>query len=152
MQERLPLPASTVKVTGCAMPSELGDVAGHRLPSPDLAGIVRPSPAHVIAAIPLEPAPRIVWMDPSLAAPVRERLGRIDTEVVDGGVVECRAQLGVVEPAIRKLAAAIGHVLAAEDAQCEHPGRRQLGAEGGVEMLALRLRQVVDVSPLHAVL
>ena len=45
-------------------------------------GLPRHAAAHVVAAIPLEPAARIVGMQPSLGAPDRERLAGIDAEVI----------------------------------------------------------------------
>ena len=61
------------------------------------------------------------------------------------------AQLRAREPAGRKLGAAVGHVLSAEDAQREHLFRRELRPEPGREDPAERFRPAVHVAPLHPV-
>ena len=47
-----------------------------RPPPPDLARIVGAPAAHVVAAVPLEPAARILRMDPALPAPRRQATAR----------------------------------------------------------------------------
>ena len=57
----LALPRPTCGVTGLAVPLDLCDVSSDSLPSLDLARVLlRHAATHVIAAVPLEPAPRIV--------------------------------------------------------------------------------------------
>src|SRR5215207_11418547 len=53
-------------------------MATHRRPTPDLARVVGHAAAEVIAAVPLKPAAGVVRMDPTLVAPNRQRLARID--------------------------------------------------------------------------
>src|SRR5262249_55225410 len=127
MQQRLSLAFAAHEIARLAMPLDLADVAAHRLPSPDLATIlVGQAAAHVIATIPLEPAARIVGMQPSLVAPDRERLAGVDAEVVERAVAAAVGKLGGGKPAARKFALGVGHVLAAEDAEREHLLGRQL--------------------------
>jgi len=57
-------------VTGLAVPLDLCDVSSDSLPSLDLARVLlRHAATHVIAAVPLEPAPRIVRVNPAFATP-----------------------------------------------------------------------------------
>jgi hypothetical protein len=52
---------------------------------------------------------------------------------------------------LREFAAAIGHVLAAEDAEAEHLARRELRLELRIEVAAGRRRQLITVPLLHFV-
>ena len=86
-------------VAAFAVEFDLPDVTPDRLPPPDLPPIlVRQTPAHVVAAVPLEPAARIVGMDPTLAAPFGERLRGVDAEAVERGIVALGAELRAIEP------------------------------------------------------
>ena len=105
-QRRPHTPGLTLTACGCHRPSEAApavaaagtDIAGSQLrlicatwrrmafhrptwrsSSPGCGG-------RAIAAIPLEPAARIVGMNPALGAPYRERLAGIDTEIVERGI------------------------------------------------------------------
>src|SRR5690242_11819147 len=83
VQQRLPLARAAVGITWVAVLLHLRDVAANLLPAPDLAAIFLGQPAaHVVAAVPLKPAARVVLVDPALAPPRRKRLARIDAEVV----------------------------------------------------------------------
>ncbi len=87
VQERLALAPSARQVPRLAICPDLRDVALHRLPATDLAGVLLGHPpAQVIAAISLEPAARIVWMYPALSSPFRQGLAGIHTEIVQGAV------------------------------------------------------------------
>src|SRR6186997_598140 len=99
VQHRLPLPPSAVHVARLAMLPDRGHVARDRPPAPDLPRIVRRTPAHVVAAVPLEPAAGILGPEPSLPSPLGERLGRVDAEAVEPAIVPRRIQLRVREPA-----------------------------------------------------
>src|SRR5260370_1053289 len=67
VQQSLALTRSTHQVAGLAVPLNLRDVPPDRLPSLDLACVlVRHTAAHVITAVPLEPAARIVGVNPAL--------------------------------------------------------------------------------------
>ena|SRR4249920_2851004 len=84
MQERLALPPATPQIAGLARKLKLTDVTADCLPTFDLTTVfVGHSSPHVVAAVPLEPAARIVRMYPSLPAPFGERLTGFDAEVVE---------------------------------------------------------------------
>ncbi|MEY2585705.1 MAG: hypothetical protein QOD80_1731, partial [Verrucomicrobiota bacterium] len=64
MEQGLALPRATREIARRAMLLQLRDVSPDRPPALDLAKIVGMAPAEIITAIPLEPAARIVGMDP----------------------------------------------------------------------------------------
>ena len=69
VQQRLALAAAAEQVARLAVLLHLADVAADRLPALDLAAVLRRhAAAHVIAAVPLEPAARVVLVDPALLA------------------------------------------------------------------------------------
>src|SRR5579872_1427229 len=116
VQQRLPLFPAALEVARLAVPANGRRMARDRPPPPDLPRIVsRPSP-HVVPAIPLEPAARILRADPAVAPPDGQGLGGVDTEVIEAGVAARRRELRANEPAGRKLATAVGQVLPAENA------------------------------------
>ena len=83
MQQCLALPRAAEQVAGLAMLLELADVTPDRLPALDLPPVfLRHAPAHVIAAVPLKPAARVVGMDPAFSLPFRQRLAGIDAEEI----------------------------------------------------------------------
>ena len=87
MQQRLALAAPAHEVAGLAMALDLRDVPADRFPPPDLAAVLgSDAAAHIVPAIPLEPAAWIVGMNPSLPAPDREWLTRIDAEKIQRAV------------------------------------------------------------------
>src|SRR5262249_50589693 len=103
MQKRLALARPAHWIARLAMLPDLGNVALHRLPAADLAGVLLgQTPAHVVAAIPLEPAARIVGMNPALPSPFRQRLARVHAEIVERAVAAPRRELGAREPACGK--------------------------------------------------
>ena len=61
------------------------------------------------------------------------------------------AKLGIIEPILRKLFTAIGHVFTAEDAEFQHLFRRKLRLKAGIKVLPKRLRKPVAVFLLHLV-
>ena len=72
MQECLPLTPPALEVSFLAMLPNGRNVPRDRTPPPYLSRIVpRPAP-HVIAAVPLKPAARILRIDPAFAAPLGE--------------------------------------------------------------------------------
>lgn len=87
VQQRLPLPRTAKRIAGLAVHFDLIDVTTKGLPALDLPSVLlRHPPAHVIAAVPLKPAPRIFGMDPAFPAPDRERLAGINAEIVQRAV------------------------------------------------------------------
>ena len=59
----------TVPVGLMAILADLADMAAHRPPTLDLALIILVPTTQIVAAIPLEPAPRIIGVDPPLGPP-----------------------------------------------------------------------------------
>ena len=126
MQQRLSLPPAALEVAALAIVPYRRRMASDCPPSPDLPLVV-PAPApHVVAAVPLKPPARILRANPTVPPPYGERLRGVDAEIIQSRVVALRAQLCCAKPAGGKLAAAVGHVLAAEDAKTQHRFRRQL--------------------------
>src|SRR5262249_26074847 len=71
MQNRLPLTPSALHIATFAILLHLSNVTLDRLPAFDLSLIILAAPAHVVAAVPLKPAARIVFVDPSFFFPDR---------------------------------------------------------------------------------
>src|SRR5579859_2757382 len=114
MEQRLALTRPASVVSRVAVALYLPDVPAYRLPAPDLSPVlIRDSPAHVIAAVPLEPASGIVRMQPSLLAPDRERLTGMDAVVIERAVAPARRELGALEPIRWKFLHRVSHVLPA---------------------------------------
>ena len=61
------------------------------------------------------------------------------------------AKLGIIEPILRKLFTAIGHVFTAKDAEFQHSFRRKLRLKARIEVLPKRLRKPVTVFFLYLV-
>src|SRR4051812_7788548 len=152
MQERLPLPRAAGQVSRLAVPLDLPDMPADGFPSLDLPPVFgRHAAAHIVAAIPLEPAARIIGVKPSLATPDRERLAGVDAEEIERAVAPARREPGAREPALGKLLPGIRHVLAAEHAEAEHLLRRELRLELRIEIAADRRRSHVAEPLLHLV-
>ena len=87
VQQRLPLTWTAEGIAGHTVLLDLIDVTPESLPALDLATVFfRHSPAHVVAAVPLEPTTRIVGVDPAFFAPLRQRSASVDPEMVEGTV------------------------------------------------------------------
>src|SRR5262245_15343080 len=104
---------------------QLRDVSADGSPAADLPLIVADPPAAVIPAVPLEPTPRILVIDPAVGLPDGQRLRGVDAEAVQLRVVPLGAQLRFIKPIGRKLFGAVGHVLPAENAQLKQLLRRE---------------------------
>jgi hypothetical protein len=152
VEEGLALPPPAHEVSGLAMGLELGDMALHGLPSRDLPVIIGASPSQVIAAVPLEPATRILIVDPALGAPIREGLRGVKEEVIELGPMLLMAEPGIFEPGGRIFPNAVSHVLAAEDAEPEHLVRPEIGAEIIAKSLARLFREEIAIALLHYVM
>ena len=106
VQQRLPLAAAAEQVAGLAMFLHLAHVPADRLPAFDLPPVfVRHTAAHVVAAVPLKPAARIVGMDPAFALPFRQGLAGIYAEEIAVDIVATRRQLCVCEPGFSEIRA-----------------------------------------------
>src|SRR3954452_24858829 len=111
MQQCLALAGAAEQIARLAILLHLPDMPADRLPALDLTAVfLRHAAAQGVAAVPLEPAARIVAVQPALLLPDRQRLACVDTEVIERAVPVPLCELGAFEPACRKLLAAIGHV------------------------------------------
>ena len=151
VQNRLSLLSAALDVARLAMFADGRDVPRDPLPPADLPAVVARAPAHVVPAVPLKPATRILRMNPAVAAPLGERLRRVHAEAVEARVVTVGTQLRASEPARRKFVTTISHVFTPEDAEREHLLRRELRVEAGLEVASGRLRPPVHVALLHPI-
>jgi len=147
----LPLFSSAVQVARRTVFLELCDMALHGPPALDLARVIRVAPAHVVAAIPLEPSARIVGVDPALCPPVAQWLGGIDAEEVEVGVMLEWVHPGMRKPLRREFIPAIGHVLATKNSQYKHFHGGQVGFKIRVKVTARRFGEPVGIPLLQVV-
>src|SRR5689334_3875225 len=84
LQQGLALAGAAEDIAGFAIPPDLPGMAPERFPALDLAVVlVGKPPAAIIAAIPLEPAARVVGMDPALGFPDRQRRAGPNAEIIE---------------------------------------------------------------------
>src|SRR3954447_23936008 len=99
MQQGLTLARPAHRVAGFAVALDLADMAAHRPPPLDLPRILLRQPtAEIVAAIPLEPAARVVRKNPSFVPPYRQLLAGIDPEIIERTIAPARGQLRVDKP------------------------------------------------------
>ena len=151
MQESLALPTTAKEGSTRTVVSNLSDMAPHRFPAPDLSLVVRTTTPHVIAAVPLEPAPRVFPVQPSLASPFGERQRGVHAKEIKSRIAPVRAQLGAPKPGGREFLATIRHVLPSEDSQRKHLKRREFRFKIRMIIPTDRLGPNVGVSALHFV-
>src|SRR5215469_382533 len=130
---------------------QLRHVPANCAPPRDLAEIIFVAATRIIAAIPLEPAARIVWVNPTFASPFRERLRCVYAEIIQRRARSIGGKLRPREPARREFVAAIGHVFPAEHSELEHLSRRQIGREPRPERTPDWFCAEINVSLLHFV-
>src|SRR5262245_40486402 len=106
MEYRLPLPATAFEISRLAILLDRRDVSRTRPPSPNLPRVISCAAADVIAAVPLEPSARVLWMNPPLSAPFGKGQGCVHTEVIEARIVTLGTQARVREPARWKFRAA----------------------------------------------
>src|SRR5262245_44506895 len=82
VQQRLPLPRPAERVADIAVGFHLLDVTSEGFPPIDLPRVVFHAATGIVPAVPLEPAARVVRVDPSLPLPFRKRLAGVDAEIV----------------------------------------------------------------------
>lgn len=73
MKESLALPRAAAPLSGRTVFLQLGYVARHGLPSLDLSNVIECPAPHPVAAVPLEPPPWILMVDPPFFIPVGKR-------------------------------------------------------------------------------
>ena len=71
VEQCLPLPGAAGQIAGAAVSLELGNVPPDGSPSFDLSFVVGAAPSHEVAAVPLEPAARVLMIDPAFRPPDR---------------------------------------------------------------------------------
>src|SRR5207247_659385 len=108
-------------------------VAANRAPTRDLTQIVLVATPAIVTAIPLEPAARIVCVNPPFSPPFRERLRRVHAEIIQRRAPAIRRKLRPRKPVRRKLFPAIGHIFSTEHSKFEHLFRCQLWREAEAE-------------------
>src|SRR5262249_28322366 len=128
-------------------------VPTHGFPAFDLTAVFfRHPPAQIIAAIPLEPAARVIGVNPTLGAPFRQRLACSYPEEIERAVAAAAGRgLGAYKPAVGKFLAAVGQVLAAEYAEAKHVPRREIGIKLRIEVAADRRREPIPIALLHPI-
>jgi len=122
VEEGLALARAAGEVARAAIISYLRAVTAERFPSLYLPLVFfAETPAHIVAAIPLKPAARVVFfIDPSFLFPDGEWLARVYFEVIEGVVVFLRREFCARKPTLWKFFCAVGHIFAAKDAESEH--------------------------------
>ena len=153
VKKRLSLAFAAGLVTGLAVKFDLPDVSPHCLPAPNLSKVfLRHSAAHIIPAIPLKPAARIVGVYPSIFAPDGQWLAGIHTEVVERAIATVSGKFCFFKPALGKFVSCIGHVLASKYTQLKHLLRCQLRTELGIEVATRLFRKIIAIPLLHFVI
>ena len=151
MKQGLALSPPAAQIAFFAVLDESRDVPRDPAPALNLARVVVAAATRVVAAVPLEPAPRILRVDPSLAPPLRQRLRRVNAEVIDSSGRDAPRRVWPLQTSSTEISRAIGQVFSTEHAEREHLFRRELGFEAFRKVSSGRLRPVVDVTVLHLV-
>ncbi|MDB6057521.1 MAG: hypothetical protein JWO95_1365 [Verrucomicrobiales bacterium] len=121
MEQGLALGGAATEVAGAAVGFDLADVTADGAPTFYLTVVfARDSAAHIVSAIPLEPAARVVFVDPAFSTPLGQGLAGVDLEEVEHRVLFVGTEFGAGEPFFGEFGLAIGHVFATEDAHAEH--------------------------------
>lgn len=145
------MPGPAMHIPRRTVIADLRDMPFHRLPSSDLALIVRAPSAEVIPAIPWKPSPRVFVVDPALFAPERKGQRSIDAEIIQPGIMPLWAQPGMGEPASGELIRAIGEIFASEYAHFQHLPGRPIRFEVRMKISSGRNNEIVHVIFLHPV-
>ncbi len=151
VQQRLALPAAAIEIARFTVLPQLRHVATNGAPTRNLTQIIFAAAPAIITAVPLEPAARIIWVNPTFTSPLRERLRCIHAEEIQKYTWPIWRKLGPREPARRKFLPAIGHIFPAKHAELEHLSRRQVGRESPAESAPHRFRAKINVSLLDFV-
>ncbi len=137
MQQGLSLFAAAGELAGFAVLLDLGEVTLHGFPTFDLALVfLGSSAAEIVAAVPLEPAARVLGMDPAFLLPVLQGHGGLDAEEV--------GFLHVREPLLGEFVRLVRYVGSVEDAEFQHFFGSEVRFEFGVEVFAGGALQKVE--------
>jgi hypothetical protein len=91
VQQGLALARSARDIARLEGAAKLRDMTADGLPAADLPLVLaRHPPARIVAAVPLEPAARVVWIYPALGPPDTERLAGVDAEAVARRILALR--------------------------------------------------------------
>jgi hypothetical protein len=82
VQQCLALAATASQISRFAVFLQLRYVAPNGASTRDLSQIIFTATPGIVAAIPLKPAARVVWMNPALATPFRERLRGVHAKMI----------------------------------------------------------------------
>jgi hypothetical protein len=150
MQDGLSLLATAFEIAFLAVLADRRHMPPDGAPSPDLPRVVVTPAAHIVPAVPLKPAARILRMDPSVSTPLGERERSLDAKKIDPRM-PLRAELCPSEPALRELRAAVSHVFSAEHSEFEHLLWCEFRLKCGRKIPADRVDAVIRVAVLHPV-
>ena len=152
VEKCLPLAWPAECVTWAAIGLYLAYMASHSVPTAYLTCVFFwQASAHVVPAVPLEPAARIVFVNPALSAPLGQRLRGVDFEKVEFRVARAFGELCAPKPRSRKFFRAVTHIDAAKDAGVEHLAWCEFGFKIRSKSPADRRGQLVRIPFLHAV-
>src|SRR4029077_17652081 len=120
-------------------------------PTLDLALVIGTKPPEIVTAIPLEPAARVLRVNPPFPAPHRERLRGIDAEEIDLGSVTLGTEPALGKPVVTNARLTVCHVFAAKNSEPEHLFRGQLRSKPRGKILSSGFRQEILITALHPV-
>lgn len=145
VKERLSLPTTTRHITGMTRLFNLSNMPRHVFPSLDLSRVLFwYSAAHVIAAIPLEPAPWIFLVYPAFSLPFCPTLARVNFKKVHPWIMH-RTHTGSRKPFYRELIVFSLKVMPTKYTQLQHLLRSEVRLKLRIEVLAYRLGQCIGV-------
>ena len=137
---------------GAAMLAQLSQVPTDRLPTLDLSRILFwQTTTEIITTILLEPAARIIFINPTFGSPDRERLAGVNAEIVELWIMFFRTELRLLVPIFGKFRRTIRHIFATEDAEREHLLGREIRLGFGIEVFTHRFDKLVTITLLHLV-
>src|SRR5262249_23535729 len=83
MQQCLPLAAPAIQIARPTMFFQLRDVTANSAPTRDLPQVILAAASAIISAIPLEPAARVLGMNPTFAPPFRQSLRGVHSKIIE---------------------------------------------------------------------
>lgn len=152
MQQRLPLSRPTQHVSRLAVGLYLPNVSSECIPAFNLSCVLFGNSApHIVPAVPLEPATRIVFVYPSLAAPFGEWLRGFYFEIVQIFVSLVCGKFCMGKPRLWEFLSAVSHVDATKCSQTQDFCWSKLWSKCRVNALPWRFCKRIAVSLLHLV-
>lgn len=152
LHQRLALPGPAAEVTRFAIGADLAGVPQKRAPATDLNrfdfGVTA---TEIIAAIPLEPAPRIGCDDPCPAPPFGKRQPAFHFEVIERRIGDLARARGA-KPIRRKFLAAIIAIFSLEYAELERLGGGKMRHKAFGKIPGRPRRDPLAIALLHPVI